>query len=408
MFLWLILLALGAHAQDELGLDRSPLFNPPPIAPAPRGLDEIPDVHPPREGGKAVFDSNMWKAFVIAEESAAMGNWRASDQVMIKMQRMLPGNVLMAEKAGMVYMMHGQWALALEVWAKLFAQNPTRYDIPAKIGHCQLRLGKFEAADKALMVARRFSPQPLEARLLLTCSTIMQKQPVKIPAALEQLSIFDMSILSYWISADFEHYQSLLGETGYLQLASYILGGGVSGSLEVKPIQEVRAQLYEVSRRLNRLDRLLGLKQYQDVPKLAEKCFELGVRGLSFDLYQVMCRAVKGEAEEARTEMTALVTAYPDRAIVLHFQGVMFMILKEYEAATISFTQASKLDKDPRITVDMIEAAASAGQVDYAFTHLKHAAFRHPVAVRGFLGHDSPGLRAIKAHPDFAAWWESL
>ncbi len=65
------------------------------------------------------------------------------------------------------------------------------------------------------------------------------------------------------------------------------------------------------------------------------------------------------------------------------------------------------LDEDPRILADMIEAAAAAGQTDYAFTHLKRVAFRHPVLARGFLGHDSPGWRALKAHPDFQSWWNT-
>jgi tetratricopeptide (TPR) repeat protein len=410
---WLIFMlgtAFCLEGSGEDGLALSPgsssLFNPAPITPAPESLDENSGPAP-QAAGRAVFDTSMWKAFVIAEESAAMGNWHRSDRVVIKMQRMLPRNVLMSEKAGMVYMMHSEWEKALEIWYALFSSNPTRYDIPAKIGHCLLRQQDFAKAEKALRVALEFSPQPLEARLLLACSCIMQASPTTIPGALEQLSIFDMSQLAYWISADFEHYKSLLGEDGYLQLSSYILGGGESGTLEIKSIKEVRAQVYEASRRLNRLDRQLALRQYQAVPDLVDKCFELGVRGLSFDLYRVIRQGLSGEEESAKKEMATLASRYPDRALVLHFQGVLFMLLEEYDAATISFTKASNLDEDPRILADMIEAAAAAGQTDYAFTHLKMVAFRHPVLARGFLGHDSPGLRALKAHPDFQSWWNT-
>ena len=77
-------------AQNSLSLDKDTpsLFNPTPIAPAPKGLldESLTNIIAQAEADlknnaadSSVFETTMWRAFMVAEDAAASGNWQRSD-----------------------------------------------------------------------------------------------------------------------------------------------------------------------------------------------------------------------------------------------------------------------------------------------------------------------------------------
>lgn len=409
-----------ALAQTELGLSpqEQPLFNPTPIEPAPSSVYDAEKLtnlinqakaeqeqsSPP----KTVFDTTMWKAFIIAEEAAAKGNWEKSDLILLKMHKLIPSNIMLAEKAATIYGMREAHGAAREIWLQEFARNPERYELLTEIGKCSLFMEEYEQAEKALKIAKKFSLQPLEPRFYYACVFVKRSQPDRIPDALDQLTLFDMSILCYWLGSEFGRYEAFLGETGYLQLASYILGGGEEGSLEIRNIEKVSNQLLETSRILNKLDRHLAQNRHEPLSDLLKQAFDRGVRGLSYEIYTHIVEAIQGDHVKAKAGLLALATQHPDRALVQHYHGTALMLMKEYTAAVKAFKNASAITEDPRIEFDLIEAIASTGDTEAAFDRLKIFYYRHPKHCLDMLNKDSDGLRSLKKHPDYGSWHQAL
>jgi tetratricopeptide (TPR) repeat protein len=411
-------LASICRAADGLGLkpDQQPLFDPSPLAPPPASMDpsitnmfgQAPPAILPEDDSDKIFNSTMWQAFVLAEEAAAEGDWKRSDEILLKMHELLPGNTMLSEKAGWIYLMREAFKPSQEVWLEQFGRDPKRYDLLTLIGRCSLHQGKIQDAIKPLKLAKKLASHTLEPRYYLACAYIVSKEPKMVPDALGALSLWEMSSASYWLGADFDRNLALLGETGYLQLASYILGGGEEGSLEVKDIDHVAKQLITVSRLLNQLDRKLGLKMYGGMERLLQDAFNQGVRGVNYEAYVHISEAINGHDAEAKAGIELMQKQYPDRAEIHYYAGLTLSILEEFGLAATAFAHAAALEEDPQITIELVEALAASDQVDLAFDQLKRDHPKYPKRLNELLNRDTSSLRKVKQHPAYGSWSADL
>jgi tetratricopeptide (TPR) repeat protein len=318
--------------------------------------------------------------------SLQAGDWTRALEDVQRLLALDPQNAELNRKAGMLYAISGNFALADQHLRVAVLANPRDVAALSARAYVLFNLARFE---NSLAVARQceaLAPRRLHTQYTLSCLAVAMGGDRSQLAFWRRVTLVEQITLATWLYNDRKELLEVLGAERFAELCSLVLGEGTHANMVLIP-DSMRSGRDAVLK-----GDWAGSLIYFNLAK------GYGVEGVFIGQHIARCHYELGRSLDAMKILHGLSITYPDMPEVWYNLGYVLTQTKAYNEGAQAFERCMGLAPDePLYAFAWACAMAGKGAMDDIWTVLERLDREHPESMPGWMEGSAEYLRAIRA-----------
>ena len=318
--------------------------------------------------------------------SMQAGDWARALEDVQRLLSLAPENAELNRKAGMLYAIAGNFALADQHLRVAVLANPRDVSALSARAYVLFNLARF---DNSLAVARQceaLAPRRLHTQYTLSCLAVAMGGDRSQLAFWRRVTLVEQITLATWLYNDRKELLEVLGAERFAELCSLVLGEGTHANMVLIP-DSMRSGRDAVLK-----GDWAGSLIYFNLAK------GYGVEGVFIGQHIARCHFELGRSLDAMKILHGLSITYPDMPEVWYNLGYVLTQTKAYNEGAQAFERCMGLAPDePLYAFAWVCAMAGKGAMDELWPVLERLDREHAANMPGWIEGSAEYLQAIRA-----------
>ena len=297
-----------------------------------------------------------------------------------------PPNAELNRKAGMLYAISGNFALADQHLRVAVLANPRDVAALSARAYVLFNLARFENSLAVTRQCEALAPRRMHTQYTLSCLAVAMGGDRSQLAFWRRVTLVEQITLATWLYNDRKELLEVLGAERFMELCSLVLGEGTHANMVLIPD----------SMRSGRDAVLKG--DWASALIYFNLAKGYGVEGVFIGQHIARCHYEMGRGLDAMKILHGLSITYPDMPEVWYNLGYVLTQTKAYNEGAQAFERAMGLAPDePLYAFAWACAMAGKGAMDDIWPVLERLDREHPANMPDWIEGSAEYLRAIRA-----------